>query len=481
MAEKNTLSILESIKQKMVKFDQKQPKSVSSFKGDEFDYKEPPVNVHEEQEDDAPLDQEQEDDVQNSQESAINFTEEDEDGVELDEIMAKNQGNDDFLFDHEDKTAESKEPLLHHDDEEEEADEGALEDEVFDEQEEENVDEEMETEEDYDEEMETGEEVYEEDNFDDESLLEDEEDLEINEDEQDQDVDEEDEELDIDEEGEELDIDEDDDALENEAAPEMEEEEEDEFDIFQEDRGQGAEMHDEELEIDNSVEQDEESFENTPQEEAEEEAFEEEIEELDDEMELEEIESSPFDNDDPDNALMNDIDLDSDDMFEEGENEEIKAVSDTVVNEEEMKDDFWDVEDDASNKDDEPENEDFLDKDPLDLMAQDTPLETSMSNRADESHLSSMLNRQNKSSHSLISEQTIETTTQSIQKLIDANKMMREMKEFSQKDAAAFNELAIQLMEPKLEKWLNENLPHLVESIIREELKKVIPNNKSDQ
>jgi cell pole-organizing protein PopZ len=38
-------------------------------------------------------------------------------------------------------------------------------------------------------------------------------------------------------------------------------------------------------------------------------------------------------------------------------------------------------------------------------------------------------------------------------------------------------ELATHLMEPKLEKWLNEHLPELVEQIVREEIKKIIPKD----
>ena len=44
MAEKNTLSILESIKKKMIQFDQKDPKKTSSFSGDEFAYSSPEKN-----------------------------------------------------------------------------------------------------------------------------------------------------------------------------------------------------------------------------------------------------------------------------------------------------------------------------------------------------------------------------------------------------------------------------------------------------
>jgi cell pole-organizing protein PopZ len=37
------------------------------------------------------------------------------------------------------------------------------------------------------------------------------------------------------------------------------------------------------------------------------------------------------------------------------------------------------------------------------------------------------------------------------------------------------SELALQLMEPKLEKWFHENLPQMVERIVAEEIRKIIP------
>lgn len=51
------------------------------------------------------------------------------------------------------------------------------------------------------------------------------------------------------------------------------------------------------------------------------------------------------------------------------------------------------------------------------------------------------------------------------------------MKSFSNPNSSAFSELAVQLMEPKLEKWLNDHLANLVEEIVREEIKKIIPKD----
>lgn len=73
----------------------------------------------------------------------------------------------------------------------------------------------------------------------------------------------------------------------------------------------------------------------------------------------------------------------------------------------------------------------------------------------------------------LVSDSTMMQTTESIKKLIDAKNVVSGISSFSQSPALA--ELAIQLMEPKLEKWLNDNLPQVVEKIVREEIKKIIP------
>ncbi len=74
---------------------------------------------------------------------------------------------------------------------------------------------------------------------------------------------------------------------------------------------------------------------------------------------------------------------------------------------------------------------------------------------------------------SLIGEPAAAQASDAIKRLIDAQNVVSGIAQFSQ--SSAFSELATQLMEPKLEKWLNENLPQMVEKIVREEIKKLIP------
>ena len=72
----------------------------------------------------------------------------------------------------------------------------------------------------------------------------------------------------------------------------------------------------------------------------------------------------------------------------------------------------------------------------------------------------------------IIYDSTLRQTSDSIKKLLDAKNMVSGVANFSQ--SSSFAELAMQLMEPKMEKWLNEHLPDLVEKIVREEIKRII-------
>jgi cell pole-organizing protein PopZ len=73
----------------------------------------------------------------------------------------------------------------------------------------------------------------------------------------------------------------------------------------------------------------------------------------------------------------------------------------------------------------------------------------------------------------IINEETMVKTTESVKKLIDAKNMMNSVGNFTQNPM--LSELALQLMEPKLEKWFHENLPQMVERIVAEEIRKIIP------
>ncbi len=68
---------------------------------------------------------------------------------------------------------------------------------------------------------------------------------------------------------------------------------------------------------------------------------------------------------------------------------------------------------------------------------------------------------------------TVRQVSDSVKKLLDAKNVVSGISSFSQSPALA--ELALHLMEPKIEKWFNDNLPELVEKVVREEIKKMIP------
>ncbi|MBM3579821.1 MAG: DUF2497 domain-containing protein [Alphaproteobacteria bacterium] len=75
----------------------------------------------------------------------------------------------------------------------------------------------------------------------------------------------------------------------------------------------------------------------------------------------------------------------------------------------------------------------------------------------------------------LLSEETVLQTTESVKRLLDAQNVISGIASFSQ--SPVLGELTAQLLEPKLERWLNENLAHVVENIVREEIKKIIPKS----
>ena len=70
-------------------------------------------------------------------------------------------------------------------------------------------------------------------------------------------------------------------------------------------------------------------------------------------------------------------------------------------------------------------------------------------------------------------ESTVRQVNDSVKRLIDAKNIVSGISSFSQ--GSAFAELAAKLMESKLEKWCNEHLAELVEKIVSEEIRKIIP------
>jgi hypothetical protein len=80
---------------------------------------------------------------------------------------------------------------------------------------------------------------------------------------------------------------------------------------------------------------------------------------------------------------------------------------------------------------------------------------------------------QSSNSRSLLQDDVIMQSSNSIQKLLDAKSMMTGISNFMKTPYPI--EIAVQLMEPKLEKWMNENLAQIVEKIVKEEISKIIP------
>ena len=79
---------------------------------------------------------------------------------------------------------------------------------------------------------------------------------------------------------------------------------------------------------------------------------------------------------------------------------------------------------------------------------------------------------------SIISESVAKQTKDSIKELIHS---IPKKQQFLQSPSPAFKsgetieDMVLAILTPKLEQWVNENLPEMVEKIVREEIKKLIP------
>ena len=82
-----------------------------------------------------------------------------------------------------------------------------------------------------------------------------------------------------------------------------------------------------------------------------------------------------------------------------------------------------------------------------------------------------------KINYNLIHEETIYQATNSMKKLMEAKNLVNNIGNFARDET--LTKIAVNLMEPKLEKWLNENLPLMVENIVRKEIEKIVPKDSS--
>ena len=77
--------------------------------------------------------------------------------------------------------------------------------------------------------------------------------------------------------------------------------------------------------------------------------------------------------------------------------------------------------------------------------------------------------------YNLIREETVFQASNSMKKLMEAKNLVNNIGNFARDET--LTKIAVNLMEPKLEKWLNDNLPSLVENIVREEIEKIVPKS----
>ena len=80
-----------------------------------------------------------------------------------------------------------------------------------------------------------------------------------------------------------------------------------------------------------------------------------------------------------------------------------------------------------------------------------------------------------KVNYNLIREEAVFQASNSMKKLIEAKNLVNNVGNFARDET--LTKIAVSLMEPKLEKWLNDNLPSLVENIVREEIEKIVPKS----
>ena len=80
---------------------------------------------------------------------------------------------------------------------------------------------------------------------------------------------------------------------------------------------------------------------------------------------------------------------------------------------------------------------------------------------------------QDEEKKSMIYESTLARTSKALEKLTNAKNIIGKASNFTQSDEML--KIAAQIMEPKIERWINSYLPDIVEKIVQEEIKKIVP------
>ncbi len=118
----------------------------------------------------------------------------------------------------------------------------------------------------------------------------------------------------------------------------------------------------------------------------------------------------------------------------------------------------------------EEEDDDFLEEEIDDKKEYDRKI-------PDQNHQS----YQQQSKPDMISKKVMDEAQQSIKKLVQAVPKKQEMlfeRSPAFRSGETIEDIVTSMLRPKLEQWFNENLPMMVEKIVREEIKKIIPKHE---
>ncbi len=198
-----------------------------------------------------------------------------------------------------------------------------------------------------------------------------------------------------------------------------------------------------------------------------------------------------LDSNEVENAPLEDDELESLDSVESDFAENLEEISEEgefldVKNEDAVNDLAADLEESELSFDDDLAEDDLLNSESLDseLEAKKQENENKMkqkievipTQKSNQSSVSGLvIDSLSVNSNRVLKEETVRQVSDSVKKLVDAKNVVSGVASFSQ--SPALGEIAAHLMEPKIDKWFNENLPELVEKIVREEIKKLIPRD----
>ena len=111
-------------------------------------------------------------------------------------------------------------------------------------------------------------------------------------------------------------------------------------------------------------------------------------------------------------------------------------------------------------------------------MTNDDKQKSQLVNHTDNENSNVKSLKTNKLDYNIIHEEVAYQAQNSIKKLMEAKNLVGSVNSFVHDQV--LTKVAVSLLEPKLEKWLNDNLPNLVEEIVRQEIEKIMPKDTDE-